>query len=704
MGPIEFHVVSFMDQGVIRGGRAADATVLDPRRDSSCCDAHPPGRGPRIRLRTNLEPRNTSAPSRAFRRLRQRELPPWRGRIHRDTGGERGEQRRDAVIQQYMSGFLLGPRHGRFPHLRLPREGLLRPDAHQLDAPTRGRAGFRVRLDANYGFRPPRDSVPLIPNPWSPAVHESVPCTVRGDDDFRLGRDLATEPRIHRPDRSGDLPPGRICKRHRDPHEHRARNDCDALRPTVLRAVPRPRRSAPCRIQRIEMVGLCPTLDGRNPRPGPVPKRDVPLESKDGCGEPSRPRFAIRSRPVLPLGLHGSVPAICLPDRCRDVYRGRLHGLESFLDVPQDAIEQRFPVPVYRIAVGAPGPIGMQVPEEAAFRMWLHAKDVPVAVAERGDVEGGPTRVPRISGVLPAVVDEAKHDLIVVDHLLQNPFLAVGGEDRPRPDVIARREPARDHQDVVIIEVATQPRGRVARQLLQVDFLGLRAQMTEIGHRLVLAVRPFDIDDGHADARALHETTTCLGIASAQAFRITGTASEVHCRPRARCNERPPVVPRYVVGMPSIKWVKASYRSLVTSSSHRPFDSEKSCTSHRIGSIAVVFRSAPMSPPRHISAAATARPPWLRSCAAATVPARIARRRWSIDARRPIGSTDGTGAVPPRRRRYSDPPSSACVEPTKTTGSPARLKSDVTHCRRSSTIPTPRTTGVGGHGPRLDSL
>src|SRR2546428_9550062 len=70
----------------------------------------------------------------------------------------------------------------------------------------------------------------------------------------------------------------------------------------------------------------------------------------------------------------------------------------------------------------------MQVPEEAAFRMWLHAKDVPVAVAERGDVEGGPTRVPRISGILRAVVDEAKPDLTVADHLLQNPFLAVGGE------------------------------------------------------------------------------------------------------------------------------------------------------------------------------------------------------------------------------------------------------------------------------------
>src|SRR5207245_805093 len=109
MGPIEFHVVSFMDQDVIRGGRAADATVL-------------------------------------------------------------------------------GRRYRRFPHRRATRECLLRPDAHHLDAPTRGRAGFRVRLDANYGSRPPRDSVPLIPNPWSPAVHESVPCTVRGNDDFRLGR------------------------------------------------------------------------------------------------------------------------------------------------------------------------------------------------------------------------------------------------------------------------------------------------------------------------------------------------------------------------------------------------------------------------------------------------------------------------------------------------------------------------------------
>src|SRR3989449_2570752 len=87
-----------------------------------------------------------------------------------------------------MSGLLLGPRHGRFPHLRLPREGLLRPDAHQLDAPTRGRAGFRVRLDANYGFRPPAipfhsyriHGVLLSTNP-SPAPSAETTIFVSGD-------------------------------------------------------------------------------------------------------------------------------------------------------------------------------------------------------------------------------------------------------------------------------------------------------------------------------------------------------------------------------------------------------------------------------------------------------------------------------------------------------------------------------------------
>src|SRR5256712_2207903 len=205
-------------------------------------------------------------------------------------------------------------------------------------------------------------------------------------------------------------------------------------------------------------------------------------------------------------------------------------------------------------------------------------------------------------------VAHAEHGLAGLresDEVVRQPRAQACGEDRPRPDVIARREPARDHQNIVIVEVATQLRGRVARQLLQMDLLGLRAQMAEIGHPLVLAVRPFDVDDGHADAPALHETTTCLGIVSVQTFCITGAAGYVHCRPRATCNQRPPAVPTYAVGVPSIKWVKASYRSLLTSRSHRPFDSEKSCTSHRIGSIAVVLRFAPRSPPRHISAAAT---------------------------------------------------------------------------------------------------
>ena len=57
--------------------------------------------------------------------------------------------------------------------------------------------------------------------------------------------------------------------------------------------------------------------------------------------------------------------------------------------------------------------------------MRLHAEDVPFPVAQGRDVEGRPARVPRVSGVLPAVVDEPEHDLIVVDELLQEPLLAL---------------------------------------------------------------------------------------------------------------------------------------------------------------------------------------------------------------------------------------------------------------------------------------
>src|SRR5207249_2504607 len=133
------------------------------------------------------------------------------------------------------------------------------------------------------------------------------------------------------------------------------------------------------------------------------------------------------------------------------------------------------------------------------------------------------------------------------------------GEDRARPHVISRREAARDHEEVVIVGVPTEFRWHVPGELLQVDPLGLRAEMPEERDGLVLAIRPLDEGDAEPDRRALGVTN--------------------------------------------------------------------SSPSARIGSIRVVFRAAPASPPRAISAAATAKPPSLRSWQAATVPAPIAARR-----------------------------------------------------------------------------
>src|SRR5213076_180737 len=256
-----------------------------------------------------------------------------------------------------------------------------------------------------------------------------------------------------------------------------------------------------------------------------------------------------------------------------------------------------------------------------------------------------------------------------VDEVLRELGPQPRGEDRARPHVVSRREPARDHEEVVIVEVPTEFRGHVPGELLQVDPFGQCAEMPEERDGLVLAIRPLDEDDADPDRRALHVTTTCRGIVSPQAFRMTGRATDVHCRPFPRCSDVPPVVPRKVASVPSMRWPNFSYRSFRTSTSHRPFDSENSWTSHRIGSIAVVLRSAPRS------------------------------------ARRAIGSTPGGGPWPFFwSRKYSDPPSSACVVPTRTTGSPDFLKSVVTQARKSSTKPTPKTTGVGGHGPSGDSL
>src|SRR5437870_12585235 len=108
------------------------------------------------------------------------------------------------------------------------------------------------------------------------------------------------------------------------------------------------------------------------------------------------------------------------------------------------------------------------------------------------------------------------------------------------------------------------------------DFFGLGPQMPEESHRLFFAVRPLDVDNAHPDVAALHATTTCFGIVSVHAFRMAGIAREVHCRPLPRCNEDPPVVPKQVAGIPSMRCPNSSYRSLRPSTSHRPFASQQS--------------------------------------------------------------------------------------------------------------------------------
>src|SRR5437879_7543276 len=103
---------------------------------------------------------------------------------------------------------------------------------------------------------------------------------------------------------------------------------------------------------------------------------------------------------------------------------------EASFDVPKDALEDRFPVAVHRVPVRLPCPVGAQVAEEAALRMRLYPEYVPVSVAEGRDVESRPTRVPRVSSVFAAIIDETEHDLIVFSQLLQDTLLAALGEQK----------------------------------------------------------------------------------------------------------------------------------------------------------------------------------------------------------------------------------------------------------------------------------
>ena len=93
----------------------------------------------------------------------------------------------------------------------------------------------------------------------------------------------------------------------------------------------------------------------------------------------------------------------------------------------QNTLEDGLPVAVHRVSVRPPSPVRVQVPEEAALRVRLHAEDVPFPIAEPRDVERRPARVPRIPRILPPVVHEPEDDLIVVDQFLQDPLLPVGG-------------------------------------------------------------------------------------------------------------------------------------------------------------------------------------------------------------------------------------------------------------------------------------
>ena len=59
-------------------------------------------------------------------------------------------------------------------------------------------------------------------------------------------------------------------------------------------------------------------------------------------------------------------------------------------------------------------------------------------------------------------------------------------------------------------------------------FFGLGSQMPKEGHRLFFTVRPLDVDNAHPDVAALYATTTCFGIVSVHAFRMTEIAKDVH--------------------------------------------------------------------------------------------------------------------------------------------------------------------------------
>src|SRR6266540_1406147 len=132
----------------------------------------------------------------------------------------------------------------------------------------------------------------------------------------------------------------------------------------------------------------------------------VPANRRPGDITMSRPRSRSADRRVRARKAY---------DRCR---------LEPSFDVPQDAFEDHFPVAVDGVSIVPARPIRMQVAEEASLGVRLHSEHVPVAVAQRRDVEGRPARVPREACVLSVDVDEPEDNLVVVHEFPQHRLLA----------------------------------------------------------------------------------------------------------------------------------------------------------------------------------------------------------------------------------------------------------------------------------------
>src|SRR5207244_12685560 len=91
--------------------------------------------------------------------------------------------------------------------------------------------------------------------------------------------------------------------------------------------------------------------------------------------------------------------------------------------------------------------------------MRLHPEHVALAIADRRDVVRRAARIPRVAGVSPSIVDEAEHDLIVVDEFLQHFLFAVLRKEelafrmsRDERDDSARFHPAREDAGAAVLQ------------------------------------------------------------------------------------------------------------------------------------------------------------------------------------------------------------------------------------------------------------